>query len=122
MKNILVIDNDLNVLEILECILSEKEYQVSSTSRWQLILKAIHNFSLDLIFLELDLEGINGKEVCIALKKSPSPVQNIPIILISNNSITGNVLTRCNAQGFIQKPFNSSAIFNIIDQKLNLDN
>lgn len=116
MKNILVIDNDLNVLEILECVLNDKEYEVSSTSRWQLILKAIQNFSLDLIFLELDLEGTNGKDVCIALKTSPSAVQNIPIILISNTSVTAKVLTMCNAQGFIRKPFNTSAISNIIHQ------
>lgn len=122
MKNILVIDNDLDVLEALECILDTSEYEVSATSNWQLILKVIQEFSLDLIFLELDLEGTNGKDVCIALKTSTSAAENIPIILISNYSIEDNLITRCRAQGFIQKPFRTSSIFNIIHQNLNLHN
>ena len=63
---------------------------------------AVQQYQPHLILLDIVLPGKSGIEICKELKRVDS---KIPLILFSARSEKGKTFAACNADGFIQKPF-----------------
>ena len=116
MKKILVVDDDADILNVVDIMLTCHNFVVKTTSRWQIISKTIKAFIPDLILLDIDLRGADGGDLCLKLKKS-KVTQHVPIILFSG-LMPEDYLKACNAQGYLNKPFESSDLLEIIRHNL----
>ncbi|MCP4712907.1 MAG: response regulator, partial [Planctomycetes bacterium] len=80
--NILIIDDSLTNLRTLSRILTEHGYAVRNAPSGSMGLDITQRYPPDLILLDIDMEGINGYEVCRQLKNDPQ-TQDIPVIFVS---------------------------------------
>ncbi|MDN3584504.1 response regulator [Mucilaginibacter flavus] len=102
-KNIIVVDDDEDILNIIELILIEAGYHVRAVSDI-VSFYSIHEFSPDLILLDDWLADGYGSKLCLDLKQNPR-TSNIPVILISAKNDLKNIAKACLADDFIPKPF-----------------
>jgi len=82
-QNILVVDDDVEIVEYMETLLTMKGYDVLKAYNGHDGLEKAKNEKPDLILLDFLMPGISGMEVCRLLKADPL-TKNIPIILLSS--------------------------------------
>ena len=80
MNKVLIVDDDIDILTVVEMLLSMNNYTVKAISKWQDITSSIKSFSPDLILLDVALSGADGRDICKQLKQS-NETQHIPVIL-----------------------------------------
>ena len=117
MKKILVVDDDVDVLNVVDLVLTHHDFLVKTTSKWQSISETIKAFNPDLILLDIDLRGADGGDICKKLKQSKKTRQ-VPVILFSI-LMPEEYLIASNAQGFLIKPFETTHLLEMIKHNLN---
>jgi DNA-binding response OmpR family regulator len=113
MKNILVVDDDVDILELVKMTLGRYEFIVKAISRWEEIDDNIELLRPDLILLDVTLIGADGRSICKRIKQKKE-TQNIPVILFSANTHSQNIVQECEAQAFIEKPYELSHLLKTI--------
>lgn len=105
MKNILIIDDDIHIGNVLEEILTKKEYSISRAYSGTEAILILAQSKPDLILLDLMLPGLSGEEVLPKIK-------DIPVIIVSAKiDIDSKVaLLLGGAVDYITKPFNSKEL------------
>lgn len=100
MKNIMIIDDDMNIGNMLEELLSEEGYRVTRAYSGTEALLVLASAKPDLVLLDLMLPGLNGEEV---LKE----IRGIPVIVVSAKvDVDDKVELLMNgAADYITKPF-----------------
>ena len=109
MNRILVIDDNRAILDVVKVILEGQGYIVEVCSSGEDAIDCTAAFQPSLIILDVFLAGQDGREICRRLKSSPD-TKDIPIIMFSAQSKMEEVLTQCNANDFIAKPFDVSEL------------
>ena len=105
MKNhILVIDDDKEVLDLFNTILTDAGYLVTTLTEVANILVAIEGCAPDLVIIDYLLPGINGGEMCAQIKREEATL-HIPVILMSAHSRVFLSLGTYNCDEFLEKPF-----------------
>jgi DNA-binding response OmpR family regulator len=117
MSKILVVDDDEDILTVVEIVLNMNNFTVRATSKWEGITTIVHNFSPDLILLDVALRGADGREICRQLKKS-NETQHIPVILFSAHYDLVNNINECMANGLITKPFETAYLLETIRKNI----
>ncbi len=99
-KQILIVDDDINIGNMLEDALSREGYQLLRAYSGTEALMILDKETPDLILLDLMLPGITGEEV---LPK----IQNIPVIVMSAKTDINNKvdLLLAGAADYVTKPF-----------------
>lgn len=83
-KKIMVVDDDLYIRELYEEILKDEGYQVEAAVNGEDALNKLKNGGYDLILLDIMMPKVDGLGVMDALNKTPPPIKNGPIILLTN--------------------------------------
>ncbi len=117
MSKILVVDDDLDILVVMEILLSMKGFDVEVTSKWEDTYDKIHSFKPDLILLDVLISGNDGRTICKKLK-SQDTTKNIPIIMFSAHPSAEATIAEYGANDFIAKPFNVNDLMNKIKKQL----
>lgn len=104
MAKILIVDDNADVLQVMQLLLGSRGYEVQGTTKGEDTYSLINTFVPDLIFLDVHLAGIDGRDISMQLK-TDKETKHIPIILFSANVIKGNTLADSLADEFIAKPF-----------------
>lgn len=115
MKNILVVEDDIDIHNLIKEVLEKEQYKVFDSYSGTECLLVLEKEKIDLILLDLMLPGLNGEEV---IKR----VKNIPIIVLSAKSSYDskvNVLLS-GANDYITKPFNKDELLARIKVQLRL--
>lgn len=101
-KKVVLIEDDPDIRELIEFILTEENYEVTSFDCTRDFRKGMREQRPDLILLDIMLPDGNGIDLCGELKADEN-TRSIPVVLMSANydQIPGN----CAAEGFIAKPF-----------------
>jgi len=86
-SRIMVVDDQPANLKLLEDILQQAGYKVSSFPRGRLALAVASEDQPDLILLDINMPEMNGFEVCEHLKSDPK-LAPIPVIFLSALSDT----------------------------------
>lgn len=118
MMKILVVDDDLDILSVVEIVLTMNDFAVRAISKWEQIFNTIKTFLPDLILLDVALGSADGRQICKQLKGSDE-TQNIPVILFSAHYDLINDINGCMANGLVTKPFETSYLLEIIRKNLN---
>jgi len=103
---IMVVDDSEVNLRLLTEMLSGRGYRVSPFLSGEAALKAAQAEPPDLVLLDIEMPGMNGFEVCTALKTNAS-LREIPVLFISALHETETKVSafRYGALDYITKPF-----------------
>jgi len=102
-KRVLVVDDDVNTVELLTLYLKRDGYQVLTAYNGVDALHLAKEGHPDLIVLDLMLPGIDGLEVCRALRAE----SDVPIIMLTAKTTDQDKLTglELGADDYVTKPF-----------------
>lgn len=117
MKRVLVLDNDQDILDIMNEVLTYEGFRITCISKADSIFKEIATHKPDLLMVDYLLNGISGGEVCRRIKEN-SQTHNLPIIVISAYPRLGMSLGANDFDDFISKPFDLDDLVNRIKKLL----
>ena len=102
-ERILIIEDDEAIVRVIRRALSYEGYQVDIATNGERGLELSKNYSPDIIILDLMLPGIDGMEVCQAIRYR----SNIPILMLTaRDSVQYRVRgLDCGADDYMTKPF-----------------
>ena len=108
-EKILVVDDEKAILSLLKLAFSKKGYEVATAESAEEALKILKEEKFFVIFLDLNLAGMNGIELCKIIKR------DLPVSMVF--AITGYAslfeLSECREAGFddyFKKPVNISTL------------
>ncbi len=103
MINILMIEDDLELAEILTEYLEQFEFKVTTEDDPFNALSLLKLEPFDLVILDLTLPGMDGLEVCEAIRER----QSVPIIISSARSDVNDKVTalELGADDYLPKPY-----------------
>lgn len=110
-KDILVVDDSPDDLELLTNMLEKIGCKARSASGGEMALRSVHTKMPDLIMLDVRMPGMDGYEVCSRLKAS-EVTRDIPVIFLSR---LGDSMNKVKAFGiggvdYIIKPFDLNEV------------
>lgn len=103
-KKILVVDDDSGIGEMLKTLLEFYGYQVEVTEKPYETEQLILEKNIDLVLLDMLISGVNGTDVCAAIRKNEATA-NTPVIMMSALHDAGPKCKKAGANDFIAKPF-----------------
>lgn len=119
MKNILIVDDDQEMLNSLNKLLARKpEYNLTLVQNENYALEMAENKKFDLIITDLQMKQISGMDVLrTALGKFPG---SSVIIISGYGTIESSVeAMREGAFDFLEKPFTSKKLYDVVEKALN---
>lgn len=117
-KKILVVDDNKDILEALEMILTHENFSVLTTSRAEDAFRYICEEKPDLVLLDVLMSGIDGRDICRRIKQS-DVLNKIPVIMISAHPSVEESVKKVGADGFLAKPFDMGLLLERINRVSN---
>jgi DNA-binding NtrC family response regulator len=116
-KNILVVDDEKSQREILEMILTEEGYDVTTAASGEAAIKFAKDRRFDLALTDLKMTGMDGLELLQHLLGLDSSI--IVILLTAHGSIdSAKEALRRGAFDYLQKPYDKNALLETINRAL----
>jgi len=116
-KNILVVDDEKSQREILELILAEEGYDVTTAASGEAALKFAKDRRFDLALTDLKMTGMDGIELLQQLLAFDSSI--IVILLTAHGSIeSAKEALRRGAFDYLEKPYDKAALLETINRAL----
>jgi two-component system, OmpR family, alkaline phosphatase synthesis response regulator PhoP len=105
-ERVLVVDDEEDILELVTFNLAKDGYQVVTAASGEEALRQTKQGTPDLILLDLMLPGLDGLDVCRALKSNEDTV-HIPIIMLTAKTEDADIVAglELGADDYITKPF-----------------
>jgi two-component system, OmpR family, alkaline phosphatase synthesis response regulator PhoP len=105
-ERVLVVDDEEDILELVTFNLVKDGYQVVTAASGEEALRQTKHGTPDLILLDLMLPGLDGLDVCRALK-SNTDTDHIPIIMLTAKTEDADIVAglELGADDYITKPF-----------------
>jgi len=102
-NKILVVDDEPHILNILEFLLMDEGYRVTTVETGEEALEVCDENNFDLVVLDLALPGIDGFTVCRTMQK-----KGVPILMLSSHDEEEYVIAglETGALDYVRKPFN----------------
>jgi DNA-binding response OmpR family regulator len=121
-KRILAVDDDAPALAALKANLSQRGYEVQTATSGEDALVLIERESYDLFILDVNMPGVNGLEVCKAIRQNPK-TQNTPVIFLTAKGMIGDMMDGKEAGSdlYLVKPVLSAKILNMVGIFLSSD-
>jgi DNA-binding response OmpR family regulator len=116
-KNILIVDDQNDILDVLKEALEMEGYNVIALTYTEDIIRSANEHQPDLVMLDFLLAGINGGEHCHFLKTNPL-TSHIPVIMLSGYPRVLESLGNYGADMFIPKPFDLEKITSTVKHLL----
>jgi two-component system, OmpR family, alkaline phosphatase synthesis response regulator PhoP len=114
-RKVLVVDDDPIIRDMMSDILESEGYAVTTARNGFEALKLLHGDERYLVFLDVMMPNMDGKEVCERLDADPLARQRHAIILMSALDRLSEV-TSCKVEGIIPKPFVVEDVLGIMGQ------
>jgi DNA-binding NtrC family response regulator len=102
---ILIYDDDVEISFLCKEILSKAGYHVVTRSRCENICSDVEELNPQIILMDLWIPTIGGEKAIELLREKS--MTNVPVIIFSANAEIEKISKRINANGFLEKPFNS---------------
>ena len=116
MGNVLVLDDELDILNLVRIILSQKGYNVLATSRIDEFYSLLDE-DVNLILLDVVMPEKTGIEICRELK-TDSKTSKIPVIIFSasGSNEKKDASLEAGADAFLLKPFSIIQLTEIVNK------
>ncbi len=108
---ILVVDDNSKNLQLVGSLLSQEGYDVAFSLSGEHALKTVSDIQPDLILLDIMMPGIDGYQVCKAVRKIKT-LESVPVLFLTAKTRTEDVVAgfKLGAVDYILKPFNSKEL------------
>lgn len=121
MRKVLIVDDDAAILEVFTLLLTMHGYEAHSLSAGDKFLALIEKIKPDVILLDLFIAGADGRELCKQIK-SDRAFDNIAVIMFSGNAKIKYIYEGCNADDYIEKPFEARELNEKIEKNIKVFN
>jgi putative two-component system response regulator len=109
--NVLVVDDDEIVLKALSSTLGKAGYKVQTAGDGRTALEAVRDGGCRLVISDWQMPGLNGLELCRAIRESDVPGYVYVILLTAHDSPDQKVAgLSAGADDFVVKPYNSAEL------------
>jgi len=115
-KRILVADDDSGIVDAMQILLEDEGYEVFTTLDGEKVYE-MYEQKPDLVFLDIWMSGVNGKEVCRKIKDN-NAIKHIPVIMFSANRDTEEIAKQCGADDFLSKPFEIKQLLEMVHKHI----
>ena len=102
---VISVDDDPDMLTIFSYLMKMRGCNVTVSHNANDFWDILNKINPDIIFMDIYMNGVNGIDLCIALKNNQS-TKNIPVVILSGNEHVREISVSCNADGYLTKPFN----------------
>jgi DNA-binding response OmpR family regulator len=108
---LLVVDDEPDILELVQYNLRKAQYDVVCVASGEEALAQVRSAPPDLIVLDLMLPGVDGLEVCKALKRDTRTAA-IPIVILTARGEDADIVAglELGADDYLTKPFSSRVL------------
>lgn len=122
MPKIMVVDDDANMRLLVEMALRKNgNFQITNCSSGEMALKMIKEEKPNLVLLDVMMPGMNGFDVCKAIKSSPDTKFISVIIISSLRDLTDKLKgMETGADDYIVKPFNPDELYGRVRARLRI--
>ena len=105
-KQILVVEDEEDILELVSFNLKKEGYQVRGVTSGEEALQEVRRKIPSLIILDLMLPGVDGFDVCKSLKNNPR-TKAVPIVMLTARSEEADIVIglELGADDYLTKPF-----------------
>lgn len=120
-KNILVVDDSAFTLRNMKSLLEDK-YKVSLATSGDMALKMIQLHLPDLILLDYEMPGRDGKETLELIRRDESS-KDIPVIFLTGVADEMRIkdILNLNPTGYLLKPVKTNRLLQSIEEALELE-
>jgi DNA-binding NtrC family response regulator len=117
LKNILVVDNHQNILELLSNLLQMFKYQTFCALDSETALKLLNEKKIDCVITDVEMPKPSGFDL---LERVKSKYPQLPVIMISSyaNPRMEKQAEKNGASGFTGKPFRIETLQRMIEKAL----
>jgi len=117
MKKALVVDDAAADLKNLQRILSDAGWIVSVASSGAQALEAVRADRPDLIFMDVNMPGLDGFSVTRQLNQNPD-TKGIPVIFVTGKDQKADRVfaQMLGAKGYVTKPYTAEQLLSQVDQ------
>jgi two-component system response regulator VicR len=116
-KRILIIDDDNDMLEMLEIIFQNSDYDLVLSNKGMKYdqIRLLHP---DLVLLDVRIDGyeMTGDKICSDIKTHD---KELPIFLISGEKNLAQIAGQCAADDYLNKPFDINVLKTKVSDRLN---
>jgi len=104
--HVLIIEDDASVCELLFSCLGNAGYRASIAQSGEAALQQIEEDPPEVIVLDLNLPGMNGLDVCRALRQNPW-MSKIPVLMLTGKAEEDDIVAglEVGADDYMTKPF-----------------
>ena len=114
-RTILIIDDSKELLEVVQLILEKEGYNAITKTSSTDIADYVREIKINLLIIDVILNGANGRDVCKELK-SNAGTNYFPIIIMSASPKYLRDHKSCDADDFIEKPFDMGTLFRKVEK------
>jgi len=117
---ILIVEDEQNIIVPLQFIMERNGYQVAVASTGEDAIASVISFVPDLILLDITIPGIDGFEVCQAVRNIPER-QQTKIIFLSAMGRDMDIAKgmAIGADAYVTKPFSNADVVKKVKDLLN---
>jgi len=117
MSNILVVDDDPEVLNMVDVLLTPFGYNIQTEHRSENVFHKIKSFHPDVVLLDINLGDEDGRDISKKIK-SDTNTKDIAVILFSGVTGISKNLQEALNNDFISKPFDAKNLVNKIQNQV----
>ncbi len=116
-KQVMVIDDDPDIVELIETRLRVNDYDVITAENGATALHQIKDVQPDAIVLDIMMPDMDGFQVCQTLK-SDTRCRDIPIIVLSGLTSKSDrkMVRQIKADAYLPKPFQAAQLLETVNQ------
>lgn len=100
---VLTVEDDERIRQSVKLALEEEGWEVEEAASGEDAISAFHRKPADVVLIDIMLPGIDGFELCRALRKS----SDVPVVMVTARSDTHDVVAglEAGADDYLTKPF-----------------
>lgn len=116
-KCILYMEDNFQNGRLVKKVLTAKGYEVLLAEDGETGLKMVAEHTPDLILMDINMPGIDGKEAAARLKTSPF-YKHIPIVALTANAMRGDkeVILAAGCDDYLAKPLNLAQLITMVEK------
>lgn len=114
---VLVVDNDEDMLVLVQHTLLQEGYDPIFSPNGRNIMTIIKERNPDVVLLDINMDGLDGAQLCREIKANPA-TSAVPIIMYSGNVDIEIVTRQCGADAFLAKPFETGKLKQVLKDLL----
>jgi DNA-binding response OmpR family regulator len=112
-KSIWILDDDIDIAEAINFILEDEGYTTQLLKEATHILEDMHARKPSLLILDVLMSGVDGRDICAAIKADPA-LKSVPIIMVSAHPSAKEDIASYGADYFLAKPFEADELIRLV--------